>query len=297
MSPVIIVVVALPTDRCVLQALLSLRKSNQTHREAMPSKTETSSLYFNASARSAPSIWTNSPRRPRARIASRLSAKAEARLQNKRLGPSNSQRLDLTFTFVGAFIIGCGVSLEASAQIGFGPIDVMGSAVANLLDSQFSVGAAVSALVAAVAATTLGRRVSPIALATTAAIITTIAVIAPRIPAATSTVAGLPPFLAGVILIGIGVGAIVAGDVGIGPYEQLTFALCERTGLKSVAWMRSFFELSMLAVGFLLGGSVGVGTAITLFTIGPSVQFGAARLTNLRNRLDRSSPGSFSLQN
>lgn len=251
----------------------------------MQSKTTMSRLYLATSARGTTAITNTTTPKRRARIASRLSAKAEARLRNKRTGPSNSHRLDLAFTFIGAIIIGCGVSLEASSQIGFGPIDVMGSAIAELLNAPFAVGGAIEALIATVISTALGRRVSPIAIATTAAIIATIGVVAPLLPEAQSTVAGLPTFLGGVVLIGIGVGAIVAGDVGIGPYEQLTFALCERTGFSSVAVMRSGFELTMLAAGFLLGGSVGIGTVITLLTIGPSVQFGAAKLTNVRKRL------------
>lgn len=219
--------------------------------------------------------------------ASRLSAKASARLENVRVHSTSVRQLDFALTFVGAIVIGIGVSLEANANIGFGPIDVMGSAISSHLGVPFAAGAAIEATLGAALATALGRRVSPVAIATTATIIGTIAVVAPVVPTATVLPVSLALFACGIVLIGLGVGSIVAGDLGIGPYEQLTFALCERTGFRSAAWMRSFFEFTMLSGGYLLGGAAGIGTLFTLITIGPSVQVAAKFMTNARDRLVR----------
>lgn len=218
-------------------------------------------------------------------IGSRLSAKAQARLSTQSEDRSESRSIDIAFSFLGAIVIGIGVSLEVGADVGFGPIDVLASAVAGLLDVSFAAGASIQALLAAVIATLLGRRVSLVSIATTATILVTIAFVSPNVPTPSSLAGGLAQFLVGVAIIGPGIGAVVAGDLGVGPYEQLTFALCDRTSIGSVALMRSLLELTLVVAGFLLGGAVGFGTVLTLVTIGTMVQVGARVMTSARDRV------------
>lgn len=219
------------------------------------------------------------------RIVSRLSAKAQARLANSQKSSAPHRVLDAVLTCLGAITIGCGVSMQVGAQIGFGPMDVMGSAIAEITGLPFAAGATLQVLTAAIVSGLLGRRVAAPAIATTGIVLATIAVISPLIDTPASRPGALGLFILGVLLIGPGIGAIVAGDLGVGPYEQLTFAICDRTPLKSVAVARSLFELLMVCVGFALGGSVGLGTLITLLTIGVSVQYGAKALTAVRQRI------------
>jgi uncharacterized membrane protein YczE len=47
----------------------------------------------------------------------------------------------------------------------------------------------------------------------------------------------------------------------------------------SVRVVRTFLEVSVLTIGFLLGGSVGVGTLLFALTIGPNVHYWLGRLT------------------
>jgi uncharacterized membrane protein YczE len=47
----------------------------------------------------------------------------------------------------------------------------------------------------------------------------------------------------------------------------------------SVRVVRTILEVSVLAIGFALGGSVGFGTLLFAFTIGPNVHFWLDRLT------------------
>lgn len=73
-------------------------------------------------------------------------------------------------------------------------------------------------------------------------------------------------------------GALYIGArLGAGPRDGLWVALVERTGL-SVRVVRTSIELTVLATGFLLGGTVGVGTVLYALAIGPLVQFFLGRV-------------------
>jgi hypothetical protein len=63
----------------------------------------------------------------------------------------------------------------------------------------------------------------------------------------------------------------VGAGLGPGPRDGLMTGLVVRTGL-SVRLVRTSIEATVLAVGWLLGGTVGVGTVIYAFGIGPLVQ-------------------------
>ena len=63
----------------------------------------------------------------------------------------------------------------------------------------------------------------------------------------------------------------VGAGLGPGPRDGLMTGLVVRTGL-SVRLVRTSIEATVLAVGWLLGGTVGIGTVVYAFGIGPLVQ-------------------------
>jgi uncharacterized membrane protein YczE len=63
----------------------------------------------------------------------------------------------------------------------------------------------------------------------------------------------------------------IGAALGPGPRDGLMTGLVVRTGL-SVRLIRTTIEATVLAVGLLLGGTVGVGTVLYAFGIGPLVQ-------------------------
>jgi uncharacterized membrane protein YczE len=82
----------------------------------------------------------------------------------------------------------------------------------------------------------------------------------------------------GVFLWGPGTGLYIGAGLGPGPRDGLMTGLAAR-GVGSIRLVRTGIELSALAVGWLLGGSVGLGTVAFAVTIGPLVQFFLPRLT------------------
>jgi uncharacterized membrane protein YczE len=85
-------------------------------------------------------------------------------------------------------------------------------------------------------------------------------------------------WLRAVLLVGGIVGNGLAGAIyigarlGPGPRDGLWLGLVRRTG-RSVRFWRTSIEVSVLAVGFVLGGTVGLGTVLYALTIGSIVQF------------------------
>ena len=78
---------------------------------------------------------------------------------------------------------------------------------------------------------------------------------------------------AAILLIGLASGMYIGAGFGHGPRDGLMVALTLRTGWP-VRRIRTAIEATALALGWLMGGTVGIGTAVILLTIGPSVQWG-----------------------
>jgi uncharacterized membrane protein YczE len=91
---------------------------------------------------------------------------------------------------------------------------------------------------------------------------------------------GLPAQLAvvvaAVILNGIATGAYIGAGLGPGPRDGLMIGLAARG--HSIRVMRTSIELTVLAVGWVLGGTVGVGTVIYALGIGPIAHITIPRL-------------------
>jgi len=74
--------------------------------------------------------------------------------------------------------------------------------------------------------------------------------------------------LVGVLLNGLATALYIGARLGPGPRDGLMTGLVRRTG-RSVRVIRTGIEVTVLVVGFLLGGTVGVGTVLYALAIGP----------------------------
>lgn len=81
----------------------------------------------------------------------------------------------------------------------------------------------------------------------------------------------------GIIAIGVGSGFYIGAGLGPGPRDGLMTALARRGW--PIAAVRTGIELTALAGGWLLGGTVGVGTILFALGIGPLVHLFLPRLT------------------
>jgi uncharacterized membrane protein YczE len=84
-------------------------------------------------------------------------------------------------------------------------------------------------------------------------------------------VARVALLLGGVLLNGLASALYIGAQLGPGPRDGLMTGIARRTGW-SLRVVRTAIELSVVAVGFALGGTVGVGTALYAVAIGPVIQ-------------------------
>ncbi|MET9622569.1 MULTISPECIES: hypothetical protein [unclassified Streptomyces] len=92
------------------------------------------------------------------------------------------------------------------------------------------------------------------------------------VPAAHGLAARIALLVLGIVLNGVATGLYIAARFGPGPRDGLMTGLHRLTG-RSIRLVRTAIEVAVVATGFLLGGSVGVGTVLYALTIGPLAQF------------------------
>ena len=76
-----------------------------------------------------------------------------------------------------------------------------------------------------------------------------------------------------VITVGIGGGIYLVSNLGAGPRDGLMVGLQKKTNLP-IALVRGTLEITVVSIGWYLGGTVGVGTLLFAFGIGPCVALG-----------------------
>ena len=76
-----------------------------------------------------------------------------------------------------------------------------------------------------------------------------------------------------VITVGVGGGIYLVANLGAGPRDGLMVGLQKKTSLP-IALVRATIEITVVSVGWYLGGTVGIGTLLFAFGIGPCVALG-----------------------
>jgi uncharacterized membrane protein YczE len=98
------------------------------------------------------------------------------------------------------------------------------------------------------------------------------------VPAPSSLVWRVALLAAGVLLNAVATAAYIGVHLGPGPRDGLMTGLVRRTG-GSVRLVRTSIEVAVVATGWLLGGTLGIGTVVYAVAIGPLVQVLLPRLS------------------
>lgn len=172
----------------------------------------------------------------------------------------------------GLALFGLGVAVMAQAGLGLGPWEAFHQGLSRqtgvaLGTVSILVGLPVLALWWPIGVRPgLGTLLNVVVIGT----VTNLAL--PLLPAPTALPERLAMMLAGVVGIGVASGIYLAADLGPGPRDGLMTGLHHRFGWPLFA-VRTSIELVVLAVGWLLGGTVGLGTVVFAVGIGPIVQW------------------------
>jgi len=181
----------------------------------------------------------------------------------------------LVVLIVGLYAFGTGEALIVQGGLGVSPWTVLAQGLSTILP--LSIGMATFLVSALVLLLWIPLRERP-GLGTIAnAIVIAVAlqVGVALIPAPDAWPAQLALVLAGIALIGLGSGLYLTTNLGPGPRDGWMTGIHLRSGWP-VGRVRLGIELVVLAVGWLLGGTVGLGTVLFAVLIGPAVAQGLA---------------------
>lgn len=182
---------------------------------------------------------------------------------------------------VGLFLYGVALGFMVRGGIGVAPWDVLALGLAGQTGLGYGVMTVLVSIVVLLLWIPLRQRVG-LGTVLNALLVGPSADLAlALIPTPSSVWIGAPMFVFGLLLLAFATGLYIAADFGPGPRDGLMTGLVRRTGW-AVWLVRTLIEGSVLLVGFLLGGPVGVGTVLFAFGVGPLIGWFLPRITRMR---------------
>jgi len=173
--------------------------------------------------------------------------------------------------FGGLVLYGTSMAMQLRATLGLDPWDVFHQGVARHLPVTFGTVVAITGVAVLLLWIPLRQRPGIGTVANVIVIAVSVDVALALIPEPTGLPARICMLVAGIVLNGVASAAYIGARLGPGPRDGLMTGLAARTGW-SIRLVRTGIELTVLATGWLLGGTVGVGTVIYALAIGPLTQ-------------------------
>ncbi|MBK0866179.1 MULTISPECIES: YitT family protein [unclassified Saccharopolyspora] len=172
---------------------------------------------------------------------------------------------------IGLWLYGTSMALMVRAGLGLSPWDVLHDGLTNRLGWSFGAVTALTSIIVLLLWVPLRQRPGIGTVANVVVVAGSVDVALAVLPQAHALVWQLALLVGGVLLNGAATAVYVGARLGPGPRDGLMTGLHARTGW-SVRVARTVVELVVLAAGWLLGGSVGVGTVVYALLIGVLTQ-------------------------
>ena len=178
----------------------------------------------------------------------------------------------------GLACFGIGIALMVRADLGLSPWQVFHQGVAENVGLEIGTIVILTGIVVLLAWIPLRERFGLGTLLNVALIGNIVNVTLVLLPQQFGTLSTrLLVMASGIVLIGLGSGLYIGAGMGPGPRDGLMTGLARRG--PRIGTVRTGLEVSVLVVGWLLGGTVGAGTVAFALSIGPLVGFFLPRLT------------------
>ncbi|HET6652060.1 MAG TPA: hypothetical protein VFH10_05415 [Nocardioides sp.] len=173
--------------------------------------------------------------------------------------------------FVGLVLYGVSLALMVRGGVGLAPWDVLHSGLVRYLPITLGQAVVVMSFVVLLAWIPL-RETPGIGTVANAVLVGlsadgTLALL----DSPDATILGIGLMVGGVLLCGLATALYIGAQLGRGPRDGLMTGLARRTGW-SLRTVRTAIEVTVVVVGLMLGGAIGIGTLLYALAIGPLTQ-------------------------
>jgi uncharacterized membrane protein YczE len=169
--------------------------------------------------------------------------------------------------YVGLALFGLSMTMMVHGRLGLDPWDVFHQGLAPHLHVRFGTCSIIVGVFVLLAWIPLRQRPGFGTLSNVLVVGLVVNATMPIVPHPAGLTARFALLAGGIVLNGVATGCYIGAGLGPGPRDGLMTGIARRG--HSLRLARTSIELTVLAAGFLLGGSVGVGTVAYAVTIGP----------------------------
>ena len=175
----------------------------------------------------------------------------------------------------GLFLCAAGIVALLESELGLSPWDVLHQGLAQHTPLSYGTANIAVGVVVLVLAWRLGARVGPgtVANAVLIGLFIEVLVRVPAVDALSEDGLFVRTVIlgAGIALVAVGSAFYLGAALGAGPRDSLMLVLALRSGWR-IGVVRTLLEASVVVVGALLGGTIGVGTVAFALLIGPALE-------------------------
>lgn len=176
----------------------------------------------------------------------------------------------LLFLITGLTLFGLGEALLIAAGVGVSPWTVLAQGITNITGWSIGFATFMTSLVVLIAWVPLKQTPGVGTILNAIIIALVLDYFLPYLPTFDNIVLKIVGASIGVLVTGFGGGIYLIANLGPGPRDGLMTGLQRLTDFP-IAWVRSAIEITVILIGWTLGGTVGIGTILFALGIGPSV--------------------------
>lgn len=177
---------------------------------------------------------------------------------------------------LGLVLCGVAFALIVDARLGLDPWNVLHEGIADRSGLDIGLVTTLLGFVILLAWIPLRERIGIGTVANVVTIGTVMDLVVPHLPHSDHLATRWALLVLGLVLVGPGIGYYIGARLGPGPRDGIMTGIAQRG--PSIRLVRTAIELVALAFGWLLGGTVGIGTVLFALTVGPNAQFWLGRL-------------------
>lgn len=175
---------------------------------------------------------------------------------------------------IGFFLLALGIVMTINANLGVAPYDVFHQGLSNTFGITMGMASIIVGLFIITLDIILGQSIGWASVMNILLIgfFIDVLMLNNLVPTLSGFLPNIIMILLGILIQGYGCWIYISVGLGAGPRDGLMVVLTRKTG-KSVRLVKSFVEVIVTLIGYLLGGSIGIGTLIMALLGGQIFQF------------------------